>query len=282
MILKKSFIIASALGAVAVAIIGAGCSSSAIKAGDPGGKCLPNGTCNTGSTCDTATMICTGAGEGGAIDAGSPDVKKDTNTGMDGTMGGMCPTPLDVSAYVPETLPDPNGKHLNKCTQMQLDLYHKCVVDSDMTACTTIQQAAMTTFKDCLDCLETTVMDAKWGPLVCVDSMTCYLNVEGCVNLATSQMGAMSCGQLLHASYGCQRAACEMQCSGDAQGFSKCVQTALAGGCKKYGDAFSMKCGMISSDPDGGSPDLDNCFRRNNETDSKALRVRMDTFFCGP
>ena len=111
--------------------------------------------------------------------------------------------------------------------------------------------------------------------------MTCYLNVEGCVNLATNQSGAMSCGQLLHSSYGCQRAACEMQCSGDSQGFSKCVQTALAGGCKKYGDAFSMKCGMISSDPDGGYPDLDNCFRRQGETDSKALRVRMDTFFCG-
>ena len=111
--------------------------------------------------------------------------------------------------------------------------------------------------------------------------MTCYLNVEGCVNLATNQSGAMSCGQLLHSSYGCQRAACEMQCSGDAQGFSKCVQTALAGGCKKYGDAFTAMCGMISSDPDGGYADLDNCFRRSNEMDSKALRVRMDTFFCG-
>src|SRR5581483_2762729 len=164
----------------------------------------------------------------------------------------------------------------------QLDLYHKCVVQSDMASCMQIQQAAMTTFKDCLSCLETTAMDAKWGPLVCVDQMTCYLNVEGCVNLATNQMGANSCGQLLHSSYGCQRAACETQCSGDAQGFSKCVQTALTGGCKKYGDAFSMTCGNISSDPDGGFPDLDNCFRRQSETDSKALRVRMDAFFCGP
>ncbi len=212
---------------------------------------------------------------------GGTDAASDVR-GPDAVGPRACPTPLDVSVYMPETLPAPNGKHQNKCMQAQLDLYHKCVVQSDMMACTQIQMVAATTFKVCLDCLETKVVDATWGPLVCVDPMTCYLNVEGCLNLATNQMGAMSCGQLLHASYGCQRAACEMQCSGDAQGFSKCVQTALAGGCKKYGDAFSAACGMISTDPDGGFPDLDNCFRRQSEMDSKALRVRMDTYFCGP
>lgn len=256
MILKKSLMVASALGAVALTALAGGCSST------------PKGTDDAGV--DGATVADTG---------GKDSAKADTGT--DGGMGGMCPTPLDVSTFMPETLPDPIGKHLNKCTVMQLDQYHKCVVQSDMAACMAIQMAAMTTFKDCLGCLETTIMDAKWGPLVCVDSMTCYLNVEGCVNLATNQMGMTSCGQLLHSSYGCQRAACETQCSGDAQGFSKCVQTALAGGCKKYGDAFSAMCGNISSDPDGGYPDLDNCFRRQGETDSKALRVRMDTFFCG-
>jgi hypothetical protein len=195
----------------------------------------------------------------------------------------MCPTPLDVSGFTPDTLPAPNGKHQNECMQAQLDLYHKCVGQpQDMAACMQIQAVAKTTFEACLSCLETRLMDATWGPLVCLDSTTCHLNVEGCVNLATGMTGMTSCGQLLHASYGCQRAACEMQCSGDSQGFSKCVQTALAGGCKKYGDAFTAMCGNISADPDGGYPDLDNCFRRQTETDSQALRVRMDTFFCGP
>lgn len=260
MILKKSLMVAGVVGAMAL-IVGAagGCSSP---------KGLDDGGSDGGGGSDTGTGADTG--------------KKDTGTGGDTGSGGMCPTPADVSNFMPETLPPPVGKHLNKCTQSQLDLYNKCQVQKDMASCMQIQQQAMTTLKDCLSCIETTVMDAKWGPFVCVDSMTCYLNVEGCVNLATNQMGANSCGQLLHSSYGCQRAACEMQCSGDAQGFSKCVQTALAGGCKKYGDAFSMTCGNISSDPDGGYPDLDNCFRRQGETDSKALIVRMDTFFCGP
>lgn len=215
-------------------------------------------------------------------DAGTDAGVRDTGCTKCGDAQPMCPTPMDVSSFVPETLPDPVGKHLNACMQAQLDLYHKCIVQSDMASCMTIQQQATTTFKDCLACLETTVMDAKWGPLVCVDPNTCYLNVEGCVNLATNQMGAMSCGQLLHASYGCQRAACETLCGTDAQGFSKCVQTALASSCQKYGDAFSMTCPNLSFDPDGGFPDLDNCFRRQGEMDSSALRVRMDTYFCGP
>lgn len=193
-----------------------------------------------------------------------------------------CPIPLNMIGWVPAALSPAVGKHTGACPQAQLDLYHKCVVQSDMTACTTIQQGAMTTYKTCLACLETTVMDAKWGPLVCVDSMTCYLNVEGCVNLATNQSGCMSCGQYLFESYACQRAACEVQCVGDAQGFSKCAQTALAGGCKPYGDLFSMSCGNLTPDPDGGFPDLDNCFRRQNESDSRMLRVRLDTFMCGP
>jgi hypothetical protein len=261
MILKKSLMVAGALGAVALMAVAGGCSSSP--------KVLDEGGVDSGT-----------GGDGAAKDSG-----KDSGGG-DGSMGGMCPTPLDVSGYNPETLPDAVGKHTAKCTQMQLDLYHKCVGQpQDMAACMQIQQLAMTTFKDCLGCLETTITDAKWGPLVCTDPPTCmanYLNVEGCVNLATGQSGMSSCGQLLHSSYGCQRAACEMQCSGDSQGFSKCVQTALAGGCKKYNDAFSAMCMNISSDPDGGYPDLDNCFRRQGETDSLALRVRMDTFFCGP
>jgi hypothetical protein len=278
MILKKSLIIASALSAIAVAVIGAGCSSSGIKAGDPGGKCLPNGTCNTGSTCDMASMLCSSAGEGGASDATSADAKKDTGTGMDGSMN-MCPTPLDVSTYMPETLPPSTGKHQNKCDAQTLALYKKCV-DGDMPSCMTINMGAMTTYKACLDCIFTSATDAAWGPAVCIDPMTCYLNIEGCYNLATGQMGAMSCGQLIHSSYGCQRAACETQCSGDAQGFSKCVQTALGLGCKKYGDPANA-CFTFSTDPDGGYPDLANCFRLQTEMDSKALEVRMVTYFCG-
>jgi hypothetical protein len=189
-----------------------------------------------------------------------------------------CPTPRNVSGWAPGTLTDPVGKHTGACMQSQLDTYHQCIIQQNMTACMTVQQQAMTTFKACLGCLETTTADPAWGPLVCVDSMTCYLNVEGCVNLATSQSGCKSCGQYLNESYGCQRIACEEQCMGDSQGFSKCVQTALAGGCKMYGDTFTTNCGMLDTMT---NPDLDNCFRRQGETDSNALRARMDTYMCG-
>src|SRR5437879_3196947 len=64
----------------------------------------------------------------------------------------MCPTPLDVSTYMPETLPDALGKHLKQCSQAELDLYHKCVIDSDKAACMTITAGAATTYKDCLAC----------------------------------------------------------------------------------------------------------------------------------
>jgi hypothetical protein len=218
------------------------------------------------------------------VDAGSFDACPNcprADSGIDAGPPPNCPTPRDVSGFMPEVLPPPVGKHQNQCTQAQLDLYHKCVVTNDMASCMQIQMQAQTTFKPCLSCLETTSMDGKWGPLVCYDAMTCVFNIEGCVNLATGQSGAMSCGQLLHASYGCQNAACAEQCQGDAQGFSKCVQTALASGCKKYNDAFTMQCGNLNSS-DAGFPELINCFRQQGETDSKALRVRIDAYFCGP
>src|SRR5581483_7365242 len=128
MILKKSLMVAGVVSAMAL-IAGAagGCSSS---------KVLDDGGSDGGGGGDTGT--------------GTDSGKKDTGTGGDTGSGGMCPTPADVSNFMPETLPAPVGKHLNKCTQPQLDLYHKCVVQSDMASCMQIQQQAMTTFKDCL------------------------------------------------------------------------------------------------------------------------------------
>jgi hypothetical protein len=212
------------------------------------------------------------------------DVKKDTNSTMDG--GPICPVPKDVSTFKAPTLSDPLGKHLNKCTDPQLTQYHDCVINKNKSACQAIQQMAMTTFRDCLQCLEgsSKYTGDTWGPLVCVDSMTCYLNVEGCVNLATGMTGMNSCGQLLHSSYECQRFACEQQCADDADGFRKCVQSALQGGCKKFGDAFSMTCGNLNTSDggDGGYPELDNCFRRQGEQDSNGVRAHMDAYFCGP
>ena len=218
-------------------------------------------------------------GMDGGVDTGiMPGMDCHMDAGWQAPNPPSCPTPRNVTGWVPGTLGASVGKHTGACTQQQLDLYHQCTVQGNMSACMSVQQQAMTTFKTCLTCLESTTMDPQWGPLVCVDQQTCYLDVENCVNLAASQSGCMSCGQYLYESYGCQRIACEEQCMGDSQGFSQCVQTALAGGCKMYGDTFNQKCGSLDTQT---YPDLDNCFRRQNETDSSQLRVRMDTYMCG-
>lgn len=264
MMFKKSLVTVGSLGLLAFGM-GMGCSSSPNPGTDDGGG---------------------DSGNNPGIDSGVRDTGARDRVVADMGSGGMCPTPDDVSNFMPPDLPAPTGKHQAKCDMGQLSTYHDCVNNQNMTACNTIQMAAMTTFKDCLTCLEgSKTTDTKWGPLVCSDPMTCYLNVEGCVDLATNNYGMpKTCGNLLHASYECQRTACETVCMGDNAGFSKCVQTALQGGCKKYGDAFSMTCGMLSSAADAamGYPDLDNCFRRQSEMDNKGLRTRMDTFFCGP
>jgi len=63
----------------------------------------------------------------------------------------------------------------------------------------------------------------------------CYLDVEGMREiLATSRSGMTCAVSFFQRSYGLPaRAACEEAMRERALGFSKCVQTAREGGCKK-------------------------------------------------
>lgn len=242
------------------------------------------GGCSSPKVMDEAGVV-DGSAEA-SFDAGKKDA--------DASSGPMCPMPLDVTNFMPEMLPPPTGKHQNKCTQLMLDTYHKCVLaPMDMTACATVKAAAMMDpWKSCIDCLQgSQITDPQWGPVyfgVYGDPMKGRFNNEGCLNLALNQSGPTSCGQLLHAAYGCQLAACAgpdgTYC--DSQGYVKCDQTVLAAtganSCGKYANAFTSANCNVSTDPDGGFPDVDNCFERQNEMDGSGLRVRIDTFFCGP
>ena len=191
-----------------------------------------------------------------------------------------CRPEPSIEPFFPELLPPPSGKHQGRCSQTYLVLVHACL-QGDQNACAQIgpMGAANTALKDCIACLESTVLDATWGPAVYVDAKTYFLDVEGCVNLATGESGPMSCGQRLHEKLGCERFLCQQTCGDSPSHFMECAEVADQGACKKYVDAFDFACRALSI---ATFPDLDNCFRRQTETDATALRVRMDTYFCGP
>jgi len=206
-------------------------------------------------------------------DGASPPTPFDAHRESDASpeASSMPCVPGGTIAYMPEPLPPPNGKHQNRCTQHVLDVYTGCAIDHDMNACS---HPWGTVSKDCLECLQSTMNDPSWGPEVSADQSLMYLNIEGCINLATGQSGPTSCGQRLHDIYGCERVACA-ECAPSS--FMKCVELTRSGVCKKYEDAFALDCANL-----GSYPETDNCFRRANETDSRALRIRMDAYFCGP
>ncbi len=225
---------------------------------------------------------------GGRVDDAPPDggahvvdasVDRVTDAAADRSlidvMPASCVPTFGTLAFMPALMAPPSGAHQNQCTTAQLDLYHQCVNQQQMPACSQIQQQAMTAFKTCLSCLESSTSDATWGPLVCETAMTCWLNVGGCVNLATGQSGPTSCGQRLSSLNQCQRGACAMY-EMDPNCFAKCIAQAPSTVCKQYGDAYAFSCSGLTN------ADLVNCFQQKGEMDTKPLRIRLDTYLCGP
>src|SRR5437773_1877670 len=96
----KSVIATSAFGLLFGAAMWAGCSSGP-DAGTNGGPCLANMKCNGGLVC--TNNVCapdtdSGVTDSGITDSGKKDTGKDTG-GMD--TGTMCPTPADVTNFMP-------------------------------------------------------------------------------------------------------------------------------------------------------------------------------------
>jgi hypothetical protein len=211
------------------------------------------------------------------MDAGmEASVLMDGSTDVATDAEAKCPTPKDVSGMKFPAMPPPTGKHQGQCTQMQLDAYHKCLFANDTAACDVVKGT------QCLFCIDGYTTGGAWGPIYCDEPKKCFPNQQGCLNLALGQMGAGSCGELLHQSYSCQKTACA-SCGDDAPRFNQCAQTASAGVCQQHADAFLKQCGQfLNIDPDGGYPEVANCFRLQSEMDPKGLRTRIDTYFCGP
>ncbi len=157
----------------------------------------------------------------------------------DAPFTGMCPTPLDVSNYVPPPYVPPHPV-TNECTSVQVkDFYDNCFNPNTASSqkCAMFTQANMA----CASCIQSARSDAQWGAIVIGNGLV-TLDVAGCVHLN----GDVPCAKALEARDACTWAACDLQCpivdTQSFQAWTKCAQTSLAGGCKKYSDAVEMTC----------------------------------------
>ena len=97
-------------------------------------------------------------------------------------------------------------------------------------------------------------------------------------------MGNGSCGDLLHASYGCQSAACAA-CTGAA--FDTCAMQATSAECTTYDQAVTSKTGMCHAlIGDAAPPSATSCFPDPTIVDAVKQRAdwitRMAEYMCGP
>jgi len=199
---------------------------------------------------------------------------------------GVC-GPVDVSAWLPSLMHQPNPAHANKCTAQQASDYAACE-GGDTSKCTEFEMGQPAFI--CGECIQSQDTDPKWGVVV-FNGPTGTLNTPGCVDDALGQTtdedaidGGGSCGDLLFDSYGCQEAACNA-CVGDS--LVVCTNAALTGGCAPWNAKVENPMGMCDVlFGDAAPSDVTSCFPDETITDANAQRLdwitRMATYMCGP
>jgi hypothetical protein len=223
-------------------------------------------------------------------DAGAdarPDVAYPQDAGVDAP--GVC-GPVDVTGFQPTPLVPPNPPHQDKCTSQETSDYAQCQGAKVTSLCK--QFADGQPGQTCRQCIETQSTDQRWGVIVFQGTTSGTVNIEGCVDDALGQTtkekeedgGTGSCGDLLHASYGCQDQAC-MACSGDAA--ETCLDEAVSGGCKSYDQAVESTTGVCGAlESDAAPPSVSACFANDTITDPTQRDVdwltRIVGYMCGP
>lgn len=247
---RKSVFAGSAWSLIVGAGLWAGCSSGP-EAGTSGGPCLANNACNAGLAC--TNNVCgpsmdSGVDDSGIVDSGKKDTGKLDTGVMDTSMGG-CPTPSDVTNFMPPAVHDPVTPS-NVCTSNETALYYTdCISMYDQTKCDAFVMAKAA----CAACLETfDDKTANWGAVVDRTFFHFELNMSGCVKL----LGDSPCQAAIQAEYQCEKAACMAECwdtspmmGPDVMALTTCFTNAAKGGCKKYADAITTTCNAA----DGGS-----------------------------
>jgi hypothetical protein len=222
MLFKKCVVALGAIGGMSLVSM-AGCSSSTTTDAGTDGSVMD----------DTGTTM--------------KDSGKDTgkDTGIEDS-GPMCPTPTDVSAFMPPAYKGPVVPS-NACADSDVMTYYTDCVDMyDQTKCNAFTGAHM----GCATCLETidpskvTALGASFdrGPYI-------FLNTAGCVDIN----GDKACAQALQALDACEDAGCLDICwnqsammQADADALDKCYTAIDGKGCKKYVDDINAKCGADS------------------------------------
>ncbi len=196
--------------------------------------------------------------------------------------------PVSVSSFQPTTMMPPNPPHAGACTTQQTSDYAECQGAKQTTLCQ--QFADGQSGQTCRMCIETQTTDPKWGVIVFAGSGDGVFNIEGCVDdalsetaLEKSNSGAGSCGDLLHASYGCQEAACSA-CTGDDA--NTCSNEARTGGCAAYDTAVESPTGPCAALLGDAAPaNVSDCYPDSTITDPTQQEVdwitRMVGYMCG-
>jgi hypothetical protein len=236
-----------------------------------------------------ALVACSGADKG-TPDSGSIDAHYDVEheDGATSDAPSVC-GPVDVTGFQPTALVPPNAPHQNKCTSQQTSDYAQCQAGKVTALCS--QFADGQSGQACRQCVETQATDQRWGVIVFQGTKSGTINVEGCVDDALAQTskekengGTGSCGDLLHASYGCQDAACAA-CSSDE--LEACTSDAVSSGCKSYDQAVQSSTGPCSALlSDAAPPAIEACFPDDSISDTTQRGVdwltRIVGYMCGP
>jgi len=203
--------------------------------------------------------------------------------------GGPATVRVRRLGFQPTTLVPPNAPHQNKCTSQQTSDYAQCQAAKNTSLCK--QFADGQSGQACRQCIETQASDQRWGVIVFQGTTSGTINVEGCVDDALGQTskekengGTGSCGDLLHASYGCQDQACAA-CSGDDA--QSCIDDAVSGGCKSYDQAVQSGTGPCSALLGDAAPAAASaCFPDDTISDPTQRDVdwltRIVGYMCGP
>lgn len=231
-------------------------------------------------------VVSCGAGGGLKKDSGASDVFVPPNdAAFDSDAPSVC-GPLDVTNYEPELMHPPNPAHAGACTSQQASDYAACQ-GGDTSKCT--QFGSGQPAQACGACIETQKTDVKWGVVVFENSVG-TINVEGCIDDALSQVpyeksnaGPGSCGDLLHASYGCQDQACGA-CTGGA--FTTCDEDTVTGGCSSYDHAVESSTGECKALlGDAAPPAVASCEPDLSIKDPTSQRAdfltRIAKYMCG-
>jgi hypothetical protein len=228
------------------------------------------------SQCSAASLSHADGGPG--YDAEAPDAPVDAV---------LACGPLDVAGFNPQTMHPPNPPHAGKCTLQQSQDFAACE-SGDTSKCAQFSPGQPA--EACGACIDTHASDATWGVVV-FDGQIGTVNIEGCVDDALGEVsqekasgGSGSCGDLLHASYGCQDAACSA-CTGDE--LTSCISSAVAGGCATYASDVQSPngpCDLLLGD--AAPPDVVSCFPDPSIGDLAAQRTdfltRIANYMCGP